>query len=70
VDANVTIGSVADKYINAIGGKAAVQKVTSITMMLPLSSGNGYDYETDPGERRKNDDGYENDGQYSSEDRF
>lgn len=31
VDANVTIGSVADKYINAIGGLAAVQKVTSIT---------------------------------------
>lgn len=30
-DANVTIGSVADKYINAIGGWAAVQKVTSIT---------------------------------------
>ncbi|MCL8537018.1 insulinase family protein [Chryseobacterium gallinarum] len=32
VDANITIGSVADKYINAIGGLAAVQKVTSITM--------------------------------------
>ncbi|QIY90894.1 M16 family metallopeptidase [Chryseobacterium gallinarum] len=32
VDANVTIGSVVDKYINAIGGLAAVQKVTSITM--------------------------------------
>jgi zinc protease len=31
VDANVTINSVADKYINAIGGLAAVQKVTSIT---------------------------------------
>ncbi|GEJ45470.1 pitrilysin family protein [Chryseobacterium sp. ON_d1] len=31
VDANVTIGSVADKYINAIGGLAAVQKVVSIT---------------------------------------
>lgn len=31
VDANVTLGSVADKYINAIGGLAAVQKVTSIT---------------------------------------
>lgn len=31
VDASVTIGSVADKYINAIGGLAAVQKVTSIT---------------------------------------
>lgn len=31
VDANVTIGSVADKYINAIGGLAAVQKITSIT---------------------------------------
>lgn len=31
VDASVTIGSVADKYINAIGGLAAVQKITSIT---------------------------------------
>ncbi|MDW9382684.1 pitrilysin family protein [Chryseobacterium sp. JV558] len=31
VDASVTIGSIADKYINAIGGLAAVQKVTSIT---------------------------------------
>ncbi len=31
VDANVTIGSVADKYISAIGGLAAVQKVVSIT---------------------------------------
>ncbi len=30
VDASVTIGSVADKYINAIGGAAAVQKITSI----------------------------------------
>ncbi|MBB6369007.1 M16 family metallopeptidase [Chryseobacterium shigense] len=30
-DANVTVGSVADKYINAIGGAAAVQKVTSIS---------------------------------------
>lgn len=31
VDTSVTISSVADKYINAIGGLAAVQKVTSIT---------------------------------------
>ena len=31
VDASVTIGSVADKYINAIGGLSAVQKITSIT---------------------------------------
>ncbi len=31
VDASVTIGSVADKYINAIGGTAAVQKITSIS---------------------------------------
>lgn len=31
VDANVTIGSVADKYINAIGGAAALQKITSIS---------------------------------------
>lgn len=30
VDASVTLGSVADKYINAIGGLATVQKVTSI----------------------------------------
>ena len=31
VDASVTLGSVADKYINAIGGLAAVQKITSIS---------------------------------------
>ncbi|WP_419868553.1 M16 family metallopeptidase [Chryseobacterium sp. CT-SW4] len=31
VDASVTIASVADKYINAIGGAAAVQKVNSIS---------------------------------------
>ncbi|MEI7486453.1 MAG: pitrilysin family protein [Chryseobacterium sp.] len=31
VDASVTIGSVADKYINAIGGAAAIQKITSIS---------------------------------------
>lgn len=31
VDAAVTTASVADKYINAIGGLAAVQKITSIT---------------------------------------
>ncbi|CAM2971679.1 insulinase family protein [Chryseobacterium flavum] len=31
VDANITISSIADKYINAIGGLSAVQKVTSIT---------------------------------------
>lgn len=31
VDASVTTGSVADKYINAIGGLAAVQKITSIS---------------------------------------
>ncbi|WP_295229522.1 pitrilysin family protein [uncultured Chryseobacterium sp.] len=31
VDAGVTTASVADKYINAIGGMAAVQKINSIT---------------------------------------
>ncbi|REC46775.1 M16 family metallopeptidase [Chryseobacterium pennipullorum] len=31
MDASVSIGSIADKYISAIGGLAAVQKVTSIT---------------------------------------
>ncbi|SHF39062.1 M16 family metallopeptidase [Chryseobacterium sp. OV279] len=31
VDASITIGSIADKYINAIGGLAAVQKITSIS---------------------------------------
>lgn len=31
VDASVTIGSVADKYVNAIGGLAAVQKVNYIS---------------------------------------
>lgn len=32
VDANVTLGSIADKYLNAIGGAAAAQKITSVTM--------------------------------------
>ena len=32
VDANVTLGSIADKYLKAIGGAAAVQKITSVTM--------------------------------------
>lgn len=31
MDTSVTIGSVADKYINAIGGLQAVQKISSIT---------------------------------------
>lgn len=32
VDANVTLGSIADKYLKAIGGAAAVQKITSVSM--------------------------------------
>ncbi|MBV8326207.1 pitrilysin family protein [Chryseobacterium sp.] len=32
VDANVTIASIADKYINAIGGLSAVQKVMSVSV--------------------------------------
>lgn len=31
VDANVSVASIADKYINAIGGKAAIAKLTSIS---------------------------------------
>lgn len=33
IAADITVGSVAAKYIKAIGGKAAVEKVNSITMM-------------------------------------
>ena len=32
VDANVTLGSIADKYLKAIGGAAAVQKITSVSL--------------------------------------
>ncbi|MDR2228991.1 MAG: insulinase family protein [Flavobacteriaceae bacterium] len=31
VDANVSVASIADKYINAVGGKAAIAKLTSIS---------------------------------------
>ncbi|PUB30930.1 putative Zn-dependent peptidase [Elizabethkingia sp. YR214] len=31
VDANVSVASIADKYINALGGKAAIAKLTSIS---------------------------------------
>lgn len=52
IDANVTLGSIADKYLAAIGGLAAVQKVTSVTseattkvqgmdMSMKMIQGNG-----------------------------
>ncbi|WES97444.1 pitrilysin family protein [Chryseobacterium arthrosphaerae] len=37
VDANVTVSTVVDKYINAIGGKANVAKITSYTMNASMS---------------------------------
>jgi predicted Zn-dependent peptidase len=37
VDANVSVASIADKYINAIGGKANLSKVSSYTMNASMS---------------------------------
>lgn len=37
VDANVTVASVVDKYINAIGGKANLSKISSYTMTAAMS---------------------------------
>lgn len=37
VDANVTVASVVDKYINAIGGKANLAKITSCTTNASMS---------------------------------
>lgn len=37
VDANVTVASVADKYIDAIGGKANVSKISSYTINAGMS---------------------------------
>ncbi len=37
VDANVTVASIADKYINAIGGKANLAKISSYTMNASMS---------------------------------
>ncbi|WP_336718431.1 pitrilysin family protein [Chryseobacterium mucoviscidosis] len=37
VDAGVTVASVADKYINAIGGKANIDKVSSYTVNASMS---------------------------------
>lgn len=37
VDANVTVASIADKYINAIGGKANIAKITSYTTNASMS---------------------------------
>lgn len=37
VDANVTVASIADKYINAIGGKAALAKINSYTVNAAMS---------------------------------
>jgi len=36
-DANVTVGSVADKYIDAIGGKANVSKISSYTVNASMT---------------------------------
>lgn len=37
VDANVTVASIADKYINAIGGKANLEKISSYTMNASMT---------------------------------
>lgn len=37
VDASVTVASIADKYINAIGGKANIDKVSSYTINASMS---------------------------------
>jgi len=37
VDANVTVASVVDKYINVIGGKANLSKISSYTMTAAMS---------------------------------
>jgi len=37
VDANITVASVVDKYINAIGGKANLAKITSYTINASMS---------------------------------
>ncbi|WP_294304553.1 pitrilysin family protein [uncultured Chryseobacterium sp.] len=37
VDANVTVASVADKYIDAIGGKANISKISSYTINATMS---------------------------------
>ncbi|KUJ51155.1 M16 family metallopeptidase [Chryseobacterium sp. JAH] len=47
VDANVTVASVVDKYITAIGGKANIAKVSSYTMTASMSmQGQTIDFKT------------------------
>lgn len=47
VDASVTVASVVDKYINAIGGKANLAKVNSYTMTASMSmQGQNIDFKT------------------------
>lgn len=47
VDANVTVSTVVDKYINAIGGKANVAKISSYTMNASMSmQGQNIDFKT------------------------
>jgi predicted Zn-dependent peptidase len=47
VDASVTVASVVDKYIAAIGGKAALDKVSSYTMNASMSmQGQNIDFKT------------------------
>ncbi|CAD7800488.1 putative zinc protease [Chryseobacterium aquaeductus] len=46
-DASVTVASVVDKYITAIGGKAALDKVSSYTMTAAMSvQGQNIDFKT------------------------
>ncbi|MCE3075642.1 M16 family metallopeptidase [Chryseobacterium gwangjuense] len=47
VDANVSVASIADKYINAIGGKANLAKISSYTMNASMSmQGQNIDFKT------------------------
>ncbi|MGG7471260.1 M16 family metallopeptidase [Chryseobacterium arthrosphaerae] len=47
VDANVTVSTVVDKYISAIGGKANVAKISSYTMNASMSmQGQNIDFKT------------------------
>ncbi|WBV60024.1 pitrilysin family protein [Chryseobacterium camelliae] len=47
VDANVSVASIADKYISAIGGKANLTKISSYTMNASMSmQGQNIDFKT------------------------
>jgi phosphotransferase system IIB component len=49
----VTVASVADKYINAIGGKANIDKVFLHCKCFHVYAGTEYRPENDESERRK-----------------